>query len=393
MKILGASSGEPLGGFLHAGYGSVMSQPHGLKPDLPAFDRGEIALQVDVDKALATEPVAAVEVSTPGVAAPLATPDSGAGMSYGPPWPQMGLFFALLLVLHLARTRLRLSRAAVTCVALAGSVLLVCSSFGWLVPARAGSPEVVSDEAAPRRYVDPELATKVILYGLLADQLAAVSQPLALSVALGQRKHLGEREQLSDFGSVRFPTRHETARMEYAMSHHTRDGWGRPFWIAWRAEPETPAPGAPPERKMDRLVGTLSSAGADGKLDTDDDIAVRIQPGIGNKLAWDHWHDIYNQRPGGYRPTTYFIRLIDGRPTLFFRGIPNLIPFLQGYVDTQQALALTGDERFDLVPAELYRLRQGPAARKYIPANLKRIYREVTGGRPNALVLVVPNAP
>lgn len=381
MRILGASSTQTVEGFLHAGYISAMAHPHGAKPSLPSFSKDDIAIQLDVDAALATEPVAqetTVKTSvTPGSLAPFPS-------SHGatPPYGHTAIFFGLLLGLCIVRPKRRLHRLAVAGVALAGSAaLLIASLSGPSASADEPSrPVPPANPASHRRYLHPEQATQVILYGLLADEIAAHSQGLALRVLMGEQDVPAQRKEIPAGVGGAFPVLHPTARMKYAMNNASRDGWGNPFWLGWEAKTDT-------GQKL--LLGTITSAGPDGQLDTDDDLSVRIEPGIAPMMAYRYQSRLPRRSPR-FRPLAFFVRLVDGAPTLFFYAEPNQVPHSLGYQDVAQVQKLTGGASFDYMPAVLYHDRSDDdhARLARIPANLRQVYRE-TAKKSDALVLLV----
>jgi hypothetical protein len=105
-----------------------------------------------------------------------------------------------------------------------------------------------------QEYADPGQATRVILYGVIADGLAGSAFKVNSLSAI--QKEVG------------FPVKpaEMTPGMAYALKTYGRDGWGREFQINSRRK--------------------VSSAGADGKHGTSDDITLTIRQPI--ESEWEN---------------------------------------------------------------------------------------------------------
>jgi hypothetical protein len=112
-----------------------------------------------------------------------------------------------------------------------------------------------------RAYADPEAATQAILHGIIADGIGGVN------FRVEELRHI----QLE----VGLPTDNPSEGMAYALKTYGYDGWGRDFRLTYG------------EDEWGTYMYTVTSAGADGSFDTEDDIAIEV--GESTNESWDLW--------------------------------------------------------------------------------------------------------
>ena len=317
MKIFAASITDLADTFLHVGYLSAHAGSHQIyrqvvapsSVELAAIPGGDPTLQASLNEAfqLSADPLGAA-AADPGAA-------SSIGAVLGTVASQVGvgaialtaamLVLAMAVAWHVWRERTRrpfaLSAPAWIPIAVAVSLLWV-GLIGLVVapPSRAADP--VDVESAVPAFADPDLATRVILYGLIADGLAGAKYtPYTLS-------------NIDD--EIDLPHRDLSEGEAHAVGHFLDDGWGRPFEFA-----------------REGSLYTVLSAGGDGALGNGDDITLQVErPEDGS----------------GYRPRAFFTQRV-GRETLTLyrafmgKGFARFLP--------QRSKALTGSDLFDALPA------------------------------------------
>lgn len=161
-------------------------------------------------------------------------------------------------------------------------------------------PETIPWEGAELRdYENPELATLVLIHGIITPAIVNVGQPIA-NLANIQNE-------------VGLPTQELTEGEAYAVQNYGLDGWGR-------------------EMELTVLSGSyiVTSAGPDGELETADDIEVTVTQT--NNSEFD------------YERSAFFLRRVDGDLHVFFhRWNGDLFE----YNHRDEANVLTGSTLFD----------------------------------------------
>jgi hypothetical protein len=152
-----------------------------------------------------------------------------------------------------------------------------------------------------QEYLDPELATRAILNGLLVDALAnapyeVISQ---VSSSLGQGGN-GLYRLASEIG---FPKKELTPGEAYALQTFGLDGWGREFRLLHKV--------------ASQYKWVITSAGADGDFETPDDIETTV------KLCSDElWAGCCetDQMLGNVNDMRwgFWVRIFDGSPVVLF---------------------------------------------------------------------------
>jgi len=299
--------------FLHAGY--VSAYPRTFHWDMSELAAGHApALQLDVADALRLEGEALGGAGDPGAAAAAVTGSGG-----GPPelLVTVAASFAVLALLYLVRDRLTGSRrVAGLAAALLAAVALPFFACGPdPLPSRPPWEGVTL-----RAYQHPEDATRVLLYGVIADGITNIRQPI------------DDLANIQD--EVGLPTATPTEGEAYALRTYGIDGWGRPFRLGTR------------EHEYRGTLYVVTSAGADGAFDTADDLAATVDRCDNGDWDQSRWAFFY-RRDGG--------ELV----ALFHRWPGKLFE----YTDEERARALTGGDLFDVSvpPAWVDTTRQAAA--------------------------------
>ncbi len=310
MRILAASLLDAADRFLHAGY--ISAYPRHLHTAW-APDRPQAV--VDVTEALAlSEGAQGVVVPQAAQGAQQLAPALAPGfmeafdalLALGAAWlvvagvvMVMGRAYGALLPRQ-RRTRWRARRARLTMTMLGGVLALL--TLGGVSLARAGGQERAPVSFRP--YAHPELATQVLLQGLLAEAW----------------RNLADAESIGDLApEVALPLASPHAGQAQALNAFHLDGWGRPIRMLHGEEGER----------------TLVSSGPDGLPDTQDDLSASIRPRSDG--YWDH------------SARTYYARLIDGEPAVFFLRWPGR---LFKYRHREEARHQTGGGPFDVLLGE-----------------------------------------
>ncbi len=321
MKILASSLARAVETFLHAGYISAHPRPyHGR-----FLGGSEIKVEVDVVQALRLEGET--------ITGALSVPDGAAVAAGTWGWEVVvaaaGVAGAVGL-LTLARRRLA---GVPTLLGKAGPVfvaLIALALAGW-------SKGPAPPKKAPG-YADPQMATRVLLHGIVADALAHAPHYKVRSLKQ-MRRH------------VSLPARKLTRGMKHALKSFTRDGWGRPFQLTG---------------SRGKGAYLVRSAGKDGVFKTADDLTRRVLT-----LRDRNW-DRYIR--------TIYLRKADKRYVfLYHRWRGKLFK----YRDKDGARRLTGTTRYDLLPVRT--LYDGKHRSRF-----KAIHaRYAKGGKHEPLVLLV----
>lgn len=299
MQILASSIEKASEAFLHAGY--ISAYPR----EFEAYGYNTVSgVQYEVAEALRLEgETLASHIPSQDFTSLLAAV-TGSG-----DWLPLALgcagFFGALAGAYAVRQRLggapRLVGQIAAClIAVLCLAAATCSTSG---------PEPLPDEAPwegveIRDYANPEDATFVILNGIIADGIINVGQAV---------------ETLPNIqNEVGLPASTLTEGQAYALKTYGLDGWGR-------------------EMRLDREGNayTVTSAGADGAFDSEDDISVTVAPC--NNETWD------------VKRHAFFLREHEGSLLLFFHRWTGS-HFL--YRNPVEASELTGGELYDFLTTE-----------------------------------------
>jgi hypothetical protein len=303
MVVIGASVAAVAKMFLHAGY--ISSGPRPMFDFALPHGAAKVAVELDVAEALRlagdSGSVAAARIDPGTIGASL---PGAAGWTV--PLLAAGAFFAALALvyplvkranLHGGWTRRR--RAAVFLVPLLAPLIVIA------IGARLPVPEAPPPEAViPRAYADPQAATQALLHGLIADGIINLGRPV---------------ERLADIrDEVGLPVNKLTEGEAYALKAYGFDGWGRPFRLTV-SEERWPA-------------YRVTSAGADGRYDTEDDIGISVRQC--DNWNWDTMRHAFFVRKAGAGLVLFFHRWTGHE----FK-----------YRDRKLARALTGGTLFDAI--------------------------------------------
>ncbi|MBT3224606.1 MAG: hypothetical protein HN348_36525, partial [Proteobacteria bacterium] len=281
MEVIGSAVTEATQNYLHAGY--ISAYPRSLGH----YNFGEPTLQFDVAQALQLKGEALASLSTWGDSWFASIAGTG-DMSL-----LLGGTAAFFAALGLASLRPRKqSMAALSIAALLGLGAGACKT-------KVSEPPPW-EAAALEEYQHPEDATKVLLYGLIADGLAS-----------GE----GRVDALADIQhEVGFPTTKPTRGMSYALSSYGIDGWGKEFRFKSHGE-----------------SFEVTSAGADGRFDTPDDLSLAVRRATNSDWEQQRW--------------AFYLDNSSEDPQLFFHRFSGK-HFQYGHHD--EAVVATGTELFDL---------------------------------------------
>ena len=303
MKIFAQAATDIADTFLHAGYLSASGGTwhiYDAEPDvvpatveLTRMPTRDPTFVVDLAEAFQT----AVEP-----AAGAASSAAGPGFTVAAAALVAALVPCSLALVRAMERRWPFRTARLRCSALVG--LAVAAGIAWIsaVGLAAAPGPVHADEPTATAYANPDLATKAILYGFVYDTLAAAKRrPFALN-------------NIDD--DIGLPVHEPTAEQARALATFEWDGWGRAFAF---------------EREED--LYTVTSAGADAEVATEDDIAIQVR-------RPDHGTD--------YHPRAFFAQRVrsQGRDftLVYYRtfsgnGFPRWLP--------QRSEVLTGGGLFD----------------------------------------------
>jgi len=302
MQILASSIDVPAGvakvadTFLHAGY--ISAYPRTLWVDTYGNQAPEIQLDMVEALRLKAEVVAGATTSSD---APLAAVSSlGSGDWYT--WvAAVAAFFGTVALLYFLQDRYAGLRRVW---AGAGVAFLAVLAF-FAVTCQAELPdEEPWEEITLKEYENPELATKAILYGIIADGVHNIGQPVS-SLANIQDE-------------VGLPVAKPTEGQAYALQTYGIDGWGNDFRLT-----------------KEGGLYDVRSAGADGKFDTDDDLGIKIDQC--DNESWDQ-----------HRWAFFVAKDGDSVMVLYHRWNGDHFK----YNNRDKAEAATGDELFDLFTAD-----------------------------------------
>lgn len=316
MKIIASSIQQVAETFLHAGYGSAFPRtliqwgqglPRGARP----------RMQLELTEALRLKGENLASAALSHGAAGESSSATGVGLLdtvQGQLLAGLVVFFGGLALFYLLRAhRHRLALLRPRAAALALALLAVPLLSGWKSADPSAEPVVPWDGVQTRAYANPKLATQALMRMVLADALANTGEvPRGYQYA---RLKLTSLAQIR--GEVGLPTRQLTEGMRYALKTYGLDGWGRPFRV----------------RGSWGYGFRITSAGADGKLGTRDDLKTRVH--------LDHIYEWESRR------RAFFLREVGGElVVLFHRSKMRTFRFH----DEKRARAVTGTGLFDLIP-------------------------------------------
>jgi len=293
MKILAGSLQSAADTFLHAGYISAYPRPY--YPHAYGYDSPKIEL--DLMEALRLKGEVLASGALPDGVAVTAQAAVHGGWSA----PQLLAAGLGLVGLGLAFKLRREWRHALLPMLASVALLIISPACGEKEEPLPTVPPWQGKQA--QIYENPELATKALLHGVVADALSNIGRDVT-SLANIQNE-------------VGLPLAAPGKGMEYALTHYGLDGWGK-------------------EMQLTKVSGKyqVASAGKDGKFGTTDDLKVQV--GRCNDSNWDQ------HRYG------HFIR-DDGGETVL------LIHRWRGehfkYNDQNRAKRLTGGVLFDAIGA------------------------------------------
>jgi len=251
MKILAGSIVEATTSFLHAGY--ISAYPRPLDPYQYPIGQASPSLQLDLTEALRLKGEALAGAAGAGdsggaVAAYLSALSEHTAVLVG-----LCCFVVALAAGYLLGSRSKGRRSAGPVLA-AASVLCVLGAAcdDELEPLPTHPPW---EGVTLQEYEHPELATQALLYGIIADGIVNVGQPIDILPNIQNE--------------VGLPKGKLTSGEAYALQTYGIDGWGRELRLTRPAE----------------NTWTVTSAGADGSFDTDDDLSLSVSQC--NDEDWD----------------------------------------------------------------------------------------------------------
>lgn len=340
MRVVAASLTERASSFLHAGY--ISAYPRSVYPDAYPVEHQAAAIQVDVAEALRLQGEQLASAATGGGDLPGAL----AAVASSPQWLTLAAATlatsGLLAAYYLVRDRVEgpgrrrvFALAALTAV----GVIAACGAGDQVerAPAATGGTESAgagpaagaeagaSTEAQPdalpaelpwegvakRTYANPELATTVLLHGIIADGLINVGQPV---------------ESLANIqNEVGLPVSSLTEGESYALQTYGRDGWGNDF----RFE----VVGQNQDDDEVLLDYQITSAGADGVLETADDVSQVVSQVNDGSFDYDGRHAWFLVQQG------------DEQYVFFHRWSGSFFE----YRNEQVARQMTGGDLFDVL--------------------------------------------
>ena len=296
MKIIASSLQQAADWFLHAGYLS------GAPRMLDTHNYGGMTpprLQLDVAESLRLQ---GETLATTVSSDPIVT----ATTSASPGWPTMLLGAALLAgvvtLLYWLRHRLRgYSLPSFHLRPIHGATAMMALAALGLLQCKSKPSKAPWDGVKLQRYADPAAATKVLLHGIIADGIRNVGQAV---------------DRLADIrNEVGLPTKKPTRGQVYALKTYGIDGWGNKFRLA-----------------EDWPTYTVTSAGADGKFDTSDDLSRKVTQS--KDETWDQELSTYFVRKGSSGAAVILFHRWTGKHFI--------------YNNRSVARALTGGDLFDL---------------------------------------------
>lgn len=296
MKIIASSIAQVAETFLHPGY--ISANPRAVDPY--AYNPSEEAYEVGEALRLTNESLASAGGLGESATAAATTASSGS-------LPLL-LAGALCLLgvlatayIHHEKLLSALTRSGWRAFAPVGASALAVFIFATCGQELEPLPETIPWEGMElREYENPELATRVLLHGLIAPAIVNVGQPI--------------RTLANIQNEVALPTSELTEGEEYALQTYGIDGWGR-------------------ELVLTDLSGSyrVASAGADGEIDTNDDIQIDVSQTSDSEFD--------------YSREAFFLRQNEGELHVFFHRW-NGDFFI--YNDRPKAEGLTGSDVYDL---------------------------------------------
>ena len=255
MKLLASSMVEKVGSFLHAGY--ISAHPRRLYSEAYPSETKYVELKsLNLNDALRLEGVGGGDDSASVVS----------GFSHLGPDVRLYVIGALAAVGVLLALWLLKNRPQRIFEYVGLTMMMCCGLFAFsncgtrgTGPPRSESRQIQSEQRAPlptsipwqdlslRKYEDPAAATVAIMKGIIVPALS------------NTRQWAEALENIQD--EVGLPTDSPTEGMKYAIDSYGLDGWGREFRLS-------------KERSVTREV---TSAGPDGRFDSEDDISVRVR--------------------------------------------------------------------------------------------------------------------
>ncbi|HPO15013.1 MAG TPA: hypothetical protein PLI09_16340 [Candidatus Hydrogenedentes bacterium] len=173
------------------------------------------------------------------------------------------------------------------------------------------------DSIAVRTYADPELATRVLLHGIIADAL--MSTP----------KYIASLPELAS--EVGLPIKQLTEGQAYALKTYGVDGWGHAFQF----RSECKDAGFFRKRNVPNIYH-ISSAGQDGVFGTIDDLRLKLN--MPDEYTWDQVKPALFAHKNG-DDIQYFYRRWSG--SLFSPS------------DPESAREFTGTDLYDVMPHKI----------------------------------------
>ncbi len=293
MKIFAGSVTQFAETFLHPGY--ISAYPRAI--DSYVYSPSGESIEVGEALRLTGEGLASASGVTEG--ATLAMASTSATGSWLLMVAGVLAFIGAMATAYLLRDRLhhlkRFAGRALVPVGASATAVLIFATCG-----SGDLPTVVPWEGAElREYENPELATRVILHGIIADGIVNVGRPITTLANIQNE--------------VALPITDPTEGMEYALSTYGIDGWGQEF-----------------------RLGTdggyiVTSAGEDGDFDTNDDIAITVTQASDD--SFDYGREAFFVRRSG-----------DQYSVIFHRWTGELFE----YNHHDLALELTGTGQFDV---------------------------------------------
>jgi hypothetical protein len=258
MRIMAAALMDSVDQFLHAGY--ISAYPRTLYPDMLLYGDAP-TLQLDMVQALQLQGETAA--ATLGGGSQLAA----AAASTGNPTMLAAAGAAAVGALGFALLQRQLGLKPGTAMAmgaLAGLMVMGNVSCGEEPGAEEKALPAPWEGVELQAFADPEAATQAILYGIVADGLANVD------FDADELKHI-QRE-------VGLPTTQPSEGMAHALETFGFDGWRNELRFA-RSEGSDVDDNYLP-------VYTVTSAGADGSFDTEDDLVLQVEGSTDG--SWDN---------------------------------------------------------------------------------------------------------
>ncbi len=242
--------------------------------------------------------------------------DASAGLTAG--LPHSGLWFSVLAfagtvaLLYLVLRRFTVGSPYRSFSASAAAMFAVISIFTFYCNDDNSLPvDKPWEGMSLKAYENPELATRAILFGIIAPAAANIGQTVTTTANIQNE--------------VALPVKNPNEGMRYALDTYGIDGWGNEFQFVVDSEKSD---------KQDYTIYTVTSSGPDETFNTEDDISATF-----NQTVNGSW---------GYSPPNAFFLVSnnDNIEVLFHRWKNKMFE----YHDKEAAKKISDSTLFDVLP-------------------------------------------